>query len=70
MEIMNKDLKKSNQELLILIVIKPRTKEIKARIDDLRKKIEHNRVSGIFEIFYELGNIFIYVILILFFYMI
>ena len=70
MEIMKKDLKKSNQELLILIVIRPGTKEIKARIDDLRQTKEQYGVSGIFEIFYELGNIFIYVILVLFFDMI
>ena len=54
METVKKDLKNSNQELLRLIVIRPRTKEIKARIDGLRQKIEHYGVSGIFEIFYEL----------------
>ena len=54
METMKKDLKNSNQELLILIVIRPMIEEIKTRIDDLRKKIEQYRVSDIFEIFYEL----------------
>ena len=48
METVNKALKKSNQELLRLIVIRPKTEEIKARIDDLRQKIEHYGVSGIF----------------------
>ena len=70
METVKKDLKNSNQELLRLIVIRPKTKEIKARIDDLRKKhkkIEQYGVSEIFEIFYEIGNIFINVILFLFF---
>ena len=54
METVKKALENSNQELLRLIVIRPRTEEIKARIDDLRKKIEQYRVSDIFEIFYEL----------------
>ena len=51
---LNKALKNSNQELLRLIVIRPGTKEIKARIDDLRKTIEQYGVIGIFEIFYDL----------------
>ena len=70
METVKKDLKNSNQELLRLIVIRPMSEEIKAKIDDLMQTIEQYRVSGIFEIFYELGNIFIYIILVLFFYMI
>ena len=53
-ETMKKDLKRSNQELLRLIVIRPETEEIKARIDDLRQTIEQYGVSGIFERFYEL----------------
>ena len=51
---MKKALKKSNQERLKLIVIKPGTEEIKARIDDLRKTIEQYGVSDIFERFYKL----------------
>ena len=39
METVKKALKKSNQELLRLMVIKPRIEEIKARIDDLRQTI-------------------------------
>ena len=54
MENLKKALKKSNKELLRLIVIRPKTEEIKARIDYLRQKIEQYGVSGIFEIFYEL----------------
>ena len=38
---MNKALKKSNQELLTLIKIRPMIEEIKARIGDLRKTIVH-----------------------------
>ena len=54
MGIVKKDLKNSNQELLRLIVIRPMTEEIKARIGDLRKTIVQYGVSGIFELFYEL----------------
>ena len=50
----NKDLKIFNQELLILIKIRPMTEEIKARIGDLRKTIVQYGVSGIYEILYEL----------------
>ena len=67
METIKKDLKNSNQELLRLIVIRPGTGEIKARIDDLGQTIEQYGESGIFEIFYELWNIFTYVILFLYF---
>ena len=51
---MKKDFKNSNQELLRLIKTKPMTKEIKARIGDLRQTIVQYEVSGIFERFYEL----------------
>ena len=54
MEIVKRALKNSNQELLRLIVIRTGIEEIKARIDDLRQKIEQCRVSGIFETFSEL----------------
>ena len=67
METMKKALKNSNQELLRLIAIRPGTKEIKARMDELRQTIEQYWVSGIFERLYKLGNIFIYIILVLFF---
>ena len=40
METVKKDLKKSNKKFLRLIVIRPRIGEIKARINDLREKIE------------------------------
>ena len=49
---MKKDLKKSNQELLRLIKIRPMTEEIKARIGDLMKTIVQYEVSVIFEILY------------------
>ena len=51
---MKKDLKRSNQELLTLIKIRPMTEEIKARIFYLRQIIVQYGVSGISEIFYEL----------------
>ena len=54
MVILSKALKKSNQEIITLIKIRPMTEEIKARIGDLRQTIVQYGVSGIFEIFYEL----------------
>ena len=54
MDIVKKALKNSNQELLRLIVIRPRTEEIQAIIDDLRKTIEQYGVSGTFESFYKI----------------
>ena len=59
-------LKKCNQDL-DLILIDPMTEEIKAQIDELRRKTKKYGVWGIFESFYEL-HIFIYVILVLFLY--
>ena len=65
---MKKALKKSNQELLALIKIRPMTEEIKERISDLRKRIVQYGVSGISEKLYELfSKIFISVILVLYF---
>ena len=65
---MKKDLKSSNQELFALIKIRTMTKEIEARISDLRQTIVQYEVSGICEILYELfAKIFIYVILVLYF---
>ena len=50
----NNALKKSNQELLALIKIRPMTEEIKARIYVLRKTIVQYGVSGISKRLYEL----------------
>ena len=49
-----KDLKKSNQELLALINIRPIIEEIKTRISDLRQTTVQYGVSGISERLYEL----------------